>query len=162
MLPPRRRIRAWLRRCARSVSSKYCQIRLRNPPFVRLVSMTVCAAAPRIFLNNAGWESVREDKYPPAEPGDLSLEVRRRRAHGACEASPSREEEEAMLKRIVDDEQRRDRPQPPCAFRVPAPRGHMQGGATQAMSMHVVEERQPRRCPRAARNAMPPNSRTDP
>ncbi len=27
---------------------------------------------------------------------------------------------------IVDDEQRRDRPQPPCALRVPAPRGHLQ------------------------------------
>jgi hypothetical protein len=34
-------------------------------------------------------------------------------------------------------------------------------GATQAMSMYIVEERQRSRCPRGARNAMPPNTRTD-
>ena len=34
------------------------------------------------------------------------------------------------------------------AFR--APRGQMQGGATQAMSVYIVEERQRSRCPRAA------------
>jgi hypothetical protein len=31
-----------------------------------------------------------------------------------------------------------------------APRGQRQGGATQAMSLYIVEERQRRRCPRAA------------
>ena len=42
--------------------------------------------------------------------------------HGACEAS-SRRKEEAMLVHIVDDEQRRDRPQSPCALRVPGGAG---------------------------------------
>ena len=36
-------------------------------------------------------------------------------AHGACEAR-SRREEEAMSVQIVVDEQRRDRPQSPCAL----------------------------------------------
>jgi hypothetical protein len=31
-----------------------------------------------------------------------------------------------MSVHIVDDEQRRDRPQHPCALRVPAARGHLQ------------------------------------
>ena len=31
-----------------------------------------------------------------------------------------------MSMHIVDDEQRRDRPQHPCALRVPAARGHLQ------------------------------------
>jgi len=45
------------------------------------------------------------------------------RAHGACEVR-SRREEEAM-RDIADDEQRRARPQSPCALRVPAARRHL-------------------------------------
>ena len=50
-----RRIRACLPRCARSDSSTYCQVRLRDPPVARLVSMTVCAASLRTFMNNPGY-----------------------------------------------------------------------------------------------------------
>ena len=44
------------------------------------------------------------------------------RAHGACEVR-LRREEEGDAGGIVDDEQRRARPQPPCALRVPAGAG---------------------------------------
>ena len=56
----------------------------------------------------------------PDGPLGACPRIRRGRAHGACEAS-SRREEEAMSMHIVDDEQRRDPPQSPCALRVPAP-----------------------------------------
>jgi hypothetical protein len=49
----RRRIRACLRRCARS-GSTYCRVRLRNPPLARLVSMPVYAASLQIFMHNPG------------------------------------------------------------------------------------------------------------
>jgi hypothetical protein len=56
------------------------------------------------------------------------------RAHRACEAS-SRREEEAM-RDIVDDEQRRDCPQPLCAQRVPAAQGHLHRWRSSTMSSH--------------------------
>jgi hypothetical protein len=43
---------------------------------------------------------------------------------------------------IVDDEQRRDRSQHPCALRVPALRGHLRCWRSSTTSMYIVEERQ--------------------
>ena len=37
---------------------------------------------------------------------------------------------------IVDDEQRRDRPQSPCALRVPAARGHLRRWRSSTISPH--------------------------
>jgi len=85
--------------------------------------------------------------------------IRRGRAHGACEAS-SRREEEAMSVHIVDGEQRRDRPQSPCALRVPAARGHLRRWRSSTMYRDIACVAPPCICPRGARNATPPNSRT--
>src|SRR3990170_4187572 len=63
--------------------------------------------------------------------------IRRGRAHGACEAS-SRREEEAMSVHIVDDEQRRDRPQYPCALRVPAARGDLRCWRSSTMCTDIA------------------------
>ncbi len=71
-----------------------------------------------------------------ATAGQIALgacpRIRRGRAHGACEAR-SRREEEAMSMHIVDDEQRRDRPQHPCALPVPGVRGHLRRCRSSAM-----------------------------
>ena len=61
---------------------------------------------------------------------------------------------------IVDDEQRRDRPQPPCALRVPAARGHMLRWRSSTMYTDIACVAPSRICPRGARNAAPANSRT--
>src|SRR5580765_1160756 len=54
------------------------------------------------------------------------------RAHGACEARSRREEE--SMRHIGDDEQRRDRQQPPCALRAPAARRHLRRCRSSTMS----------------------------
>ena len=61
---------------------------------------------------------------------------------------------------IVDDEQRRDRPQHPCALRVPAARGHLRRWRSSMMYIDIACVAPPGICPRGARNAAPPNSRT--
>src|SRR6266545_8020346 len=61
------------------------------------------------------------------------------RAHGACEAR-SRREEEAM-RHIGDDEQRRARPQPPCALRVPAARRHLRRCRSSTMPLALPASR---------------------
>ena len=66
-----------------------------------------------------------------------------------------------MSMHIVDDEQRRDRPQHPCALRVPAARGHLRRWRSSTMTIDIACVAPPGICPRGARNAMPPNTRTD-
>ena len=68
---------------------------------------------------------------------------------------------------IVDDEQRRDRPQPPCALRVPEARGPLLRWRSSTMYIDIACVAPPCICPRqdrrrrdGARNATPPNSRT--
>ena len=79
-----------------------------------------------------------------------------------CEAAQpsSRREEEAMSVHIVDDEQRRDRPQHPCALRVPAARGHLRRWCSSTMYIDIACVAPPCICLRGARNAIPPNTRT--
>jgi hypothetical protein len=88
-------------------------------------------------------------------------------AHGACEVN-SRFQWLGMSMHIVDDEQRRDRPQHPCALRVPAPRGHLRRWRSAAMYHDIACVAPPGICPRqerckrdGARNAIPSNTRTD-
>jgi hypothetical protein len=71
------------------------------------------------------------------------------RAHGACEAS-SRREEEAMSMHIVDDEQRRDRPQHPCALRVAAVRRHLRRWRSSTMYTDIACVAPPCICLRTA------------
>ena len=92
-------------------------------------------------------------------PG-VSPRISTGRAHGACEAN-SRREEEAMSLHIVDDEQRRDCPQPPCALRVPATRGDLRRWRSSTMYTDIGCRAPPGISPRGARNATPANSRTD-
>ena len=66
-----------------------------------------------------------------------------------------------MSLHIVDDEQRRDRPQPPCALRVPAPRGDLRRWRSSTMYTDIACVAPPGISPRGARNATPANSRTD-
>jgi hypothetical protein len=61
---------------------------------------------------------------------------------------------------IVDDEQRRDRPQPPCALRVPALRGHLRCWRSSTMYIDIACIAPPSICPRRAWNAAHYNSRT--
>ena len=63
--------------------------------------------------------------------------IRMCRAHGACEAS-SRREEEAMSMYIVDDEQRRDHPQHPCALRVAAVGRHLRRWRSSTMCTDIA------------------------
>ena len=72
-----------------------------------------------------------------------------------------------MSMHIVDDEQRRDRPQSPCALWVPAVRGHLLRWRSLTMCGDIACVAPSYRCPRqdrrrrdGARNAAPPNSRT--
>ena len=65
-----------------------------------------------------------------------------------------------MSMHIVDDEQRRDRPQSPCALRVPAARGHLPRWRSSTMHTDIACVAPPCICPRGARNAAPLNSRT--
>ena len=65
-----------------------------------------------------------------------------------------------MSVRIVDDEQRRDCLQSPCALRVPAARGHLRRWRSSTMYGDIACVAPPCICPRGARNAAPPNSRT--
>ena len=65
-----------------------------------------------------------------------------------------------MSLHIVDDEQRRDRPQPPCALRVPAARGHLLRYRSLTMHSDIACVTLPRIYPRGARNAAPPSPRT--
>ena len=65
-----------------------------------------------------------------------------------------------MSVHIVDDEQRRDRPQPPCALRVPAARGHLLRYRSSTMYRDIACVALPRIYPRGARNAAPPSPRT--
>ena len=62
---------------------------------------------------------------------------------------------------IVNNEQRRDRPQSPCALRVPAPRGPLRRWHSSTMTIDIACVAPPGICPRGARNATPPNTRTD-
>ena len=73
---------------------------------------------------------------------------RRVRAHGACEAS-SRREEEAMSMHIFDDEQRRDRPQSPCAQRVSSGAGHLRRWRSSTMYTDIACIAPPCICPAA-------------
>ena len=66
-----------------------------------------------------------------------------------------------MSVHIVDDEQRRDRPQFPCALRVPAARGHLLRWRSSTMHTDIVCVAPPCICPRQARNAAPSITRTD-
>ncbi len=65
-----------------------------------------------------------------------------------------------MSLNIVDGEQRRDRPQPPCALRVPAALGHLLRRRSSTMCIVIAFVALPCICPGGARNAIPPNSRT--
>ena len=65
-----------------------------------------------------------------------------------------------MSMHIVDDEQRRDRPQDPCALRVPAARGHLLRYRSSTMYTDIACVAAPRIYPRGARNATPPSPRT--
>ena len=72
-----------------------------------------------------------------------------------------------MSVHIVDDEQRRDCPQHPCALRVPAARGHLLRWRSLTMCIDIDCVAPPCSCPRqerrrrdGARNAAPANSRT--
>ena len=79
-----------------------------------------------------------------------------------------------MSMHIVDDEQRRDRPQAPCGWAfgprslwVPAARGHLLRWRSSTMYTDIACVAPPCICPRqerrrrdGARNAAPPNSRT--
>ena len=65
-----------------------------------------------------------------------------------------------MSLHIVDDEQRGDRPQHPCALRVPAARGHLRCWHSSTMYIDIACVAPPGICPRDARNAAVPNSRT--
>ncbi len=65
-----------------------------------------------------------------------------------------------MPVRIVDDEQRRDRPQDPCGWpfgpvplRVPAARGHLLRYRSSTMCTDIACVAAPRIYPRGARNA---------
>ena len=53
-----------------------------------------------------------------------------------------------MSMHIVDDEQRRDRPQPPCALRVPAARGHLLRWRSSTMCIDIACVAPPCICPR--------------
>ncbi len=73
-----------------------------------------------------------------------------------------------MSMHIVDDEQRGDRPQPACGWPaarpsslwVPAARGHLLRWRSSTMYMDIACVPPPCICPRGARNAAVPNSRT--
>ena len=65
-----------------------------------------------------------------------------------------------MPGRIVDDEQRRDCPQAPCAQRVPAARGHLLRCHASMMHKDIACGPAPCIWPHGARNAVPFNSRT--
>jgi hypothetical protein len=65
-----------------------------------------------------------------------------------------------MSVHIVDDEQRRDRPQPPCALWVPAARGHLRRWRSSTMYIDIACVAPSCIHPRGARNAAPSNSRT--
>ena len=75
-----------------------------------------------------------------------------RRARGA--------RRKAMSGHIVDDEQRRDRPQHPCALGVPGGEGHLRRWRYSTMCPDIACVAPPCICPLGARNAAPPNSRT--
>jgi len=60
---------------------------------------------------------------------------------------------------IVDDEQRRDRPQYLCALRVPGGAGHLLRWRSSTMYTDIACVAPPCIYPRGARNAAPPNSR---
>ena len=64
-----------------------------------------------------------------------------------------------MPGRIVDDEQRRDCPQSPCAQRVPAARGRMQRWRASTMLLGIACGASPSIWPLDARNAAPCNIR---
>ena len=64
-----------------------------------------------------------------------------------------------MSLHIVDDEQRRDRPQDPCALRVPAARGHLLRYRSSTMYSDIACVALPCIYPRGARNAAPPSPR---
>ncbi len=55
-----------------------------------------------------------------------------------------------MSVHIVDDEQRRDRPQSPCALRVPSGRGHLLRWRSLMMYIDIACVAPPCICPRAA------------
>jgi len=65
-----------------------------------------------------------------------------------------------MPGRIVDDEQRRDCPQSPCARRVPAARGHLLRCRASMMHKDITYGAAPCIWPHGARNAVPFNPRT--
>ena len=90
-------------------------------------SAAKCIVAEKIYLNVS-----RLVVNPGACP-----RIRRGRAHGAREAS-SRREEEAMSMHIVNDEQRRDRPQHPCALWVPAVRRHLRRWRSFNLAWQIV------------------------
>jgi len=58
-----------------------------------------------------------------------------------------------MSMHIVDDEQRRDHPQPPCALWVPAARRHLLCYRSSTMHTGIACVALPRIYPRGARNA---------
>lgn len=64
-----------------------------------------------------------------------------------------------MSSHIVDDEQRRDRSQSPCALQVPAPRGPLWRWRSSAMYINIAYVAPPFIRPRGSRKAAPPNSR---
>ena len=71
-----------------------------------------------------------------------------RRAQGARRRLMSRNARVAM--HIVDDEQRRDRPQHPCALRVPAMRRHLRRWRSSTMCTDIACVAPPCICPRPA------------
>ena len=81
------------------------------------------------------------------------------RAHGACEVR-SRREEEGDAGGIVDDEQRRARPQPPCALRVPAAHRHLRRCRSSTMHAGIACVAAPGICRHGARNATHAMTRT--
>jgi hypothetical protein len=74
----------------------------------------------------------------------------------------------SVAQHIVDDEQRQSphvnagsiAPQPPCALWVPAARGHLLRWRSSTMYTDIACVAPPCICPRGARNAVPPITRT--
>ena len=64
-----------------------------------------------------------------------------------------------MSVHIVDDEQRRDRPQSPCALRVPAARAPLRRWRSSTMVTDIACAAPPCICPRSVHNSTSSNSR---
>jgi len=64
-----------------------------------------------------------------------------------------------MAGSIVDGEQCRERPESPCAFGVPAARGHLPGRLSSTTGSNITCVAPPGIYPQNVRNGIPPHSR---